>query len=74
MKRETNSTHLEIENDKAGDNFSKVAINGTNLSVADVDRSTLTRDVNRDRANESGWHEASYSPTPDNSPIHKSRF
>ena len=49
-------------------------MNGTNHSVADVDRSTLARDVNRDRANESGWREASYSPTPDNSPIHKSRF
>ncbi len=74
MKRETNSTHLEIENDKAGDNFSKAALNGTDHSMADVDRSTLARDLNRERLNESGWREASYSPTPDNSPIHKSRF
>jgi len=39
VKRETNSTHLEIEKEKTGDNFSKVALNGTENSGIEVDRS-----------------------------------
>lgn len=39
MKRETNSTHLEIEKEKTGDNYSKVAFNGTENSGAEIDRS-----------------------------------
>jgi hypothetical protein len=67
---------LEIENDKVGENLSKAAFNGTELSVPEVDRTKLARDVNREMRSESRKREgpASYSPTPDNSPIHKSRF
>ena len=68
---------MEIENDKAMEILSKAALNGTEFSLPEVDRSKLIRDVNREKRSESRRREGgptSYSPTPDNSPIHKSRF
>ena len=66
-----------LENEKAADIMSKAAFNGTEHSVPEVDRSKLSREVNREKRSESRKREGgptSYSPTPDNSPIHKHRF
>lgn len=56
--------------------FSKAAVINTELSTPAVDERKLAREVNKERRSESRKRDGptSYSPTPDNSPIHKSRF